>query len=198
MNRQEERSRATQDCILDAAISVFASNGYSGSSIDDISHVSGMTKGAIYHHFPDKASVFMAVANAAMTLFDEEVMGAMAGGTDALVRIRRLLGATTQFVSDHPDISRLYVRMVWDIDSVDDGELKALILDSFEKYRGETAQVILDGISDGCIREVDAVEAASLIMAIKDGLLLHLTLGLQVPRNDQMVDLLLLGLKVVK
>lgn len=197
MTRQEERSKATREGIIAAAISVFASKGYSGSSVDDISHASGMTKGAIYHHFPDKASVFMAVADAAMMLFDEEVMGAMDGHADALDRIRELLAATARFASDHPDISRLYVRMVWDIDSTDDGDLKKMVLGSFEKYRGETAQVILDGISDGCIRKVDAMEAASLIMAIQDGLLLHLTLGLRVPRNGPMVDLLLMGLKVV-
>ena len=36
--------------ILDAALQIFVKKGYSDTRMDDIVKMSGMSKGAIYHH----------------------------------------------------------------------------------------------------------------------------------------------------
>ena len=53
-----------KDRILAAALEVFASKGYHGAVVDDIVEVSRSSKGAFYHYFPSKQSVFL-------TLMDE-------------------------------------------------------------------------------------------------------------------------------
>ena len=47
--------------ILDAAASCFAKMGSNGTSIDDIAHYLGATKGKGYHHFKSKAEIILAV-----------------------------------------------------------------------------------------------------------------------------------------
>ncbi len=53
---QETRSR-----LLDAAEQVFHKHGVSGSSLDEIAKAAGLTRGAIYWHFKDKAELFEAM-----------------------------------------------------------------------------------------------------------------------------------------
>ena len=52
---------ATRDRILSAALEVFAGKGYHRAIVDDIVRASGTSKGAVYHHFPNKEAVFIAL-----------------------------------------------------------------------------------------------------------------------------------------
>ena len=45
--------------ILDAALKVFVNKGYSDTRMNDIVIGSGMSKGAIYHHYNSKRDLFL-------------------------------------------------------------------------------------------------------------------------------------------
>ena len=47
------------DQIIDAAIEEFLSKGYAGSSMDSIANRAGVSKGGVYHHFPNKEVLLM-------------------------------------------------------------------------------------------------------------------------------------------
>lgn len=51
-------SREKRSAILDGAGRVFASHGYEGASMADITRAAGVSKGTIYHHFNGKAELF--------------------------------------------------------------------------------------------------------------------------------------------
>ena len=61
MARQADRSAATRARVLDAAQALFAEQGYEATSTDAILEASGISRGALYHHFPTKQAVFEAV-----------------------------------------------------------------------------------------------------------------------------------------
>ena len=50
-----------QNKILDAAYEVFVGKGYSDTTMDDIVQKSNMSKGAIYHYYSSKKSLFLAL-----------------------------------------------------------------------------------------------------------------------------------------
>jgi AcrR family transcriptional regulator len=54
---RQVRSEATRRKILDAAIDVFAEVGYAAAGWNAIIDRTGMTKGALYHHFDSKESL---------------------------------------------------------------------------------------------------------------------------------------------
>jgi AcrR family transcriptional regulator len=58
---QRERSEATTGELIRAARELFAADGYRATSLDDVVAAVGMTKGAVYHHFPSKSELFAAV-----------------------------------------------------------------------------------------------------------------------------------------
>jgi AcrR family transcriptional regulator len=72
MPSQQERSTATRRRILDASRELFASRGWTATSIDEIVRTAGVTKGALYHHFRDKTDLLRAV-------YEEQEQGSIEG-----------------------------------------------------------------------------------------------------------------------
>ncbi|HMT05840.1 MAG: TetR/AcrR family transcriptional regulator [Solirubrobacterales bacterium] len=66
MGRKSKRgpgrpSEGARDAIIAAARELFASKGFEATTTDQILQRSGVSKGAIYHHFPSKVHLFEAV-----------------------------------------------------------------------------------------------------------------------------------------
>lgn len=58
---QEERSEKSRQQILDSALKLFSHKGYGATSVRDIAEDAGLSKGNVYHHFPDKETIFRAL-----------------------------------------------------------------------------------------------------------------------------------------
>lgn len=52
----------TADRILEAAAQLFANRGFAEVSLDDVARAAEVTRGAVYHHYRNKAGLFEAVA----------------------------------------------------------------------------------------------------------------------------------------
>ena len=55
-NKSKDNSK---EQILEAAMKVFVKNGFSETRMDDIAENSGLSKGAIYHHYKSKKDLFI-------------------------------------------------------------------------------------------------------------------------------------------
>ena len=60
MNAQA--SHASKTRLLDAALMVIRTKGYSATTVDDICHAAGVTKGSFFHHFKTKDELALAAA----------------------------------------------------------------------------------------------------------------------------------------
>jgi AcrR family transcriptional regulator len=56
--QQEERSERSRTALLDAALTLFSSQGYRATSVRDIAERAGTSTGSVYHHFRDKEAIF--------------------------------------------------------------------------------------------------------------------------------------------
>jgi AcrR family transcriptional regulator len=83
----------TRTRILDAARALFAERGYAGTSMRDLADALGMTKAALYYHFPGKAEILLALVEPLLDRLD--AIGDDAGrGREASMRAYvRLLAA---------------------------------------------------------------------------------------------------------
>ena len=61
MISRAERARRRRRALLDSARELFAEHGYAEASTGDIVDSAGVTRGALYFHFRDKAALFEAV-----------------------------------------------------------------------------------------------------------------------------------------
>lgn len=62
--QREERSERSRRQVLDAALELFSHRGYRATTVRDIAAEAKVSTGNVYHHFPDKETIFR-------TLLDE-------------------------------------------------------------------------------------------------------------------------------
>ncbi len=67
---QAERSAATQKALIEAARRLWGERGYAEVSTPEIAEAAGVTRGAMYHQYADKAALFRAVIEA----MDQEIL----------------------------------------------------------------------------------------------------------------------------
>lgn len=65
--RQQERSTATQSVLIAGARRAFLENGYAGTSTPALAKATGVSRGALYHHYEDKKALFRAVVETIQT-----------------------------------------------------------------------------------------------------------------------------------
>lgn len=63
MNKRIEKMAKTRAKLIQAARQAFASKGYAGSSMDDLTSNVGLTRGALYHNFGNKLGLLAAVVD---------------------------------------------------------------------------------------------------------------------------------------
>jgi AcrR family transcriptional regulator len=71
---QEERSAATRDALIAAARRLWGLRGYADVGTPEIATAAGVTRGAMYHQFADKAALFREV----IEVVEQDVMARMA------------------------------------------------------------------------------------------------------------------------
>jgi AcrR family transcriptional regulator len=59
--KKAAQGEATRSALLGAARELFGDQGYGATSLEEIVARAGVTKGALYHHFADKESLFKTV-----------------------------------------------------------------------------------------------------------------------------------------
>lgn len=143
VRRTKEEAQATRNALLDAAERVFHAQGVSRTSLAEIAHAAGTTRGAIYWHFRDKADLFNAM----------------------MERVVLPLEASLLTVGDgvvHPDALqelRLSVRGALQVLAGDDRAQRVFEIASHQiEYVGELAQVRERRIErrDGCMAKMEA------------------------------------------
>lgn len=85
---QAQRSASTQEAIIVAARDLFAERGYDGAGLEEIARTAGVSKGALYHHFPDKAEVLAAVYESLEADLCDRLIARFAGEADPVVALR--------------------------------------------------------------------------------------------------------------
>lgn len=89
---QQERSRVTQQRLLDATIEALVENGWSGATTTVIAEMAGVSRGAQLHHYPTKARlVAAAVEHLTSRRADELRVEASALPADAPHRVERVV-----------------------------------------------------------------------------------------------------------
>jgi AcrR family transcriptional regulator len=73
-DRREAQGDATRLALLSAARELFGENGYLATSIEEVAARAGVTKGAIYHHFGGKATLFQEVYEQVMREVSDQVV----------------------------------------------------------------------------------------------------------------------------
>jgi len=112
--RNAERVRRTRGKLMSAARELFAARGFGETGTEDILAEAGVTRGALYHHFADKAALFEALCRElsaeAMVAIEDSVAGvdepveALVAGSLAWIGFMLRPGVRRTLLVDAPSV----------------------------------------------------------------------------------------------
>lgn len=149
LNRRQAAKVRTRQKVLQAARNLFAERGYDPATIRDIARAAGMSTGAVFANFQDKAELFE-------TVFAEELAGARndfltGAGTDGPVR-ERLAGALTagyHRTLDQLPLMQAMIARSWFQPAEADQRGRQAVRPILEAIAG----VLQDGVREGELRQ---------------------------------------------
>lgn len=86
--KRAAQGRATRGQLIEVATGLFAEHGYEGTSIEAVLAATGVSRGALYHHFAGKEALFTAVLEAVSDRITAELTEVISGCTDPVDAVR--------------------------------------------------------------------------------------------------------------
>jgi TetR/AcrR family fatty acid metabolism transcriptional regulator len=161
-----------QGQILQAAVRVFAAQGYEAARVGDIATEAGVAYGLVYHYFGSKEAVLDAVFREAWG----RLLGALAQaeqiGETAPEQLELVVKIVLRTWRDDPDLVRLLVREVTRSQHIQDE------LDEIAQAFATMQRIIERGQSEGTLRaDVDARLGAWMLYGALEEVLTGWVLG---------------------
>ncbi len=124
MRRTKKESARTRQDILAAARKVFARQGVTRTTFEEIAASAGVTRGAIYWHFADKTELFFAMREqVAVPMLDQIDLALLhSDGSDPLAGVERFLRGILRALESDPAARRTFQIMGFKCEYV--GELE--------------------------------------------------------------------------
>jgi AcrR family transcriptional regulator len=95
-----ERALATREQLVEAATNLFSEQGYESTSIEAVLAMTGVSRGALYHHFPSKEALLEAVYVAVQEGVAREVIAEAMTAPTPIERLRVGIRAWLERVRD--------------------------------------------------------------------------------------------------
>lgn len=166
--RQDQKAE-TQARIVRAAMELFATRGFDATPVSAIAEEAGVSRGAVFWHFGDKATLFQEALRRLLTPFVEELSKSIMD-LEPRDRIFELFGVYEQFVDKNRQTIEVFIRWVLESPTLRPSLQKELFAlhDSFVRDIRETLDELM-----GDRPEAPAL-AAALISLLDGNLLLSL------------------------
>lgn len=165
--RSRPETLARRNDILDAAVEVFGSKGFSGGTLADIADQVGMTHAGILHHFGSKDQLLIEM----LAHRDKTDVAGLAGAhiPDGVELFRHLV-RTAMRNAQRAGVVQAYV--VLSAESVTDGHPgRDYFLERYRTLRTEVSDAFHALCAERGVSETGSVaEASAAILAVMDGL----------------------------
>jgi AcrR family transcriptional regulator len=175
MGRREPKPRDTKERIMEAALAEFGARGFAEASIDDVAARAGVTKGAVYYYFTDKADLARDLQKLLADRLAAEAMEAIDPAADTLSNLIGGFDAWLRALTVH-DEARFFLRDCWAITEVAESRL--------DEWVEPIRSMLAEGIARGELVPMDPDALARVLLGAWSEATLHI---LQSGRPDETV-----------
>jgi AcrR family transcriptional regulator len=160
------RRPRTITALLNAALELFAEQGYGATSVPDICARAGLTKGAFYSNFANKEALFLALLDRSWARRAEWIRRAMAAGRE-LVAASDRRHAVPDLVVDR---QWTLVSVEFSLHAIRRPDVARLLVEHERRVRSELALLVTEALeSAGRVPTVGVDELARMIVAVTEG-----------------------------
>ena len=169
--RRIRQPDVTRENLLNAAFEEMYRRGFQAASLDTILAQAGVTKGALYHHFPDKAALGHAVVDEVVRgLLLERWLGLLDPTADAVTALQGILRRrAANLTPGELELGCPLNNLAQEMSPIDE-RFRRVVNATFETWRNGFARLLERGQAEGTVRpDVDARKVSSFIVAAIEG-----------------------------
>jgi AcrR family transcriptional regulator len=177
---KEERSQQ----IIEAALKVFAEQGFHQATMDEIAEEAGLSKGALYWYFKGKDKIISTL----LQWFFEREYSKMGEWIEAGVSPREILNRTTQLVIDDLLSLRLFMPVMFEFISLSfrNQTVGKVVRESLYGFIEKLTPIFQDGIDSGVFIDEDARDLVYAYGALVEGSILVWSYDMNAINFEQM------------
>jgi TetR/AcrR family transcriptional repressor of nem operon len=170
--RRTRAPEATREKLLKAAFEEIYRRGFQAASLDTILAQAGVTKGALYHHFPTKAALGLAVVDEVVKgLLLERWLGVLhAQPGDPVTALQGTLRhRAANLTAGEIELGCPLNNLAQEMSPLDE-QFRRSVEATFETWREGFAEALARGQAEGSVRrDVDAKKVETFIVAAVEG-----------------------------
>ena len=149
--RPETRiQREKREIILDAALDIFSTHGYRGSTIDQIAEAAGMSKPNLLYYYRGKEEIYASLLHRLLDTWLAPLMEMAADG-DPVKELRNYIRRKIEMARDFPRESRLFANEILQ----GAPRIIAMLTDELKPLVDEKAAVIRQWMREGKLAKAD-------------------------------------------
>ena len=159
-----------KDDIINAAVSLFAENGYAATPTSAVAKKAGVAEGLIFHHFKNKAGILLAIFRELNDIYISEIETLTKKATTGIEALLAVVRYHFEFAESH---SSKFIVLLRDFPSEltsPDSEAGKIITKHMKITINQLIKCIEQGRADGSIKNVPVEETAYLIRGMLNGL----------------------------
>lgn len=180
---RQSRAKRTREDLLGAAQRVFADQGYTGATIEDITDEAGVSKGAYYFHFDSKEDIFVALVTKWASEISEGAQALTATGDLERVGLKAALHRLFS-VGNSAWQPRLLLEFLSQAEQHE--RVGEALVAGQDAWRAAMAKLVFKARRAGVADERLSPDAIAIaLLAIRDGLLMQACL----PGSGREIDL---------
>jgi AcrR family transcriptional regulator len=171
MKRRSRDPDVTRDKLLKAAFEEIYRRGFQAASLGTILAKAGVTKGALYHHFPDKASLGYAVVDEVVKGFLLERWGVLEPPSgDPVTTLQRILRRRAASLTAHEvELGCPLNNLAQEMSPLDQ-RFRRGVNATFDIWTTAVAKDLARGQAEGTVRkDVDPRKIAAFVVASIEG-----------------------------
>jgi AcrR family transcriptional regulator len=157
--------------IINATIDCIARYGYNNFSMQDVARIADVSKGIIHYYFLNKEDLMMAVLDRVAGDIESLLAGITERTQDPEDQLRQLIRVCFDIVRQKREYYCINMDFWTQINQKE--KVRLAVAKHYAKFRGATASIVQSGVDSGVFKHIDSAHAASVIIAIVDGISLQ-------------------------
>ncbi|MFQ6042935.1 MAG: TetR/AcrR family transcriptional regulator [Candidatus Poribacteria bacterium] len=153
--------------ILDAAVKVFAQNGFYNSKVLDIAKEAGVANGTVYLYFPSKDDILISIFEEQMGELIDYIEREIQKESGSLNKLRRLVSMQMHLIETNSELTELLLVELRQSKKF----LRSNATDMMSKYIDMIGDVLKEGIAEGVInKNLDVTILGTMLFSAVEGL----------------------------
>lgn len=146
-----DKSKATQERILDAAVKIFSRKGYHETKVDDIVEESDTSKGAVYFYFPGKQQIFLALIDKFADVLQRRLIEAVSPVDNGVERVNLALLVCLETFAQYRGLAKIFLVQAVGLGTV----FEEKRLELHDRFASVIKTYLDDAIAAGEIQPID-------------------------------------------